>query len=127
VLQPSFCRHARCSTWVITPCLRAPGDEDWVREEDCNERFTQMFGKWVDKTDLIGYIIHRNLDKRGKKMGLIEFVNECMKVDSRLTLTNESGVLCAYIGDKSVVLDGYNFPYQAHLITNLMAECGSFK
>ena len=86
-----------------------------------------MFRKGVDKTDLIGYIIHRNLSKRGKKMGLIEFVNECMNVDSRLTLTNESGVLCACIGDKSVAVDGYNFPYQANLITNLMAECGSFK
>ena len=60
-------------------------------------------------------------------MGLLEFVKECMNVDSRLKLANECGVLCAYIGDKSVAVEGYNFPYQAHLITNLMEECGSFK
>ena len=59
-------------------------------------------------------------------MGLLEFVKECMNVDSRLKLANECGVLCAYIGEKSVVVEGYNFPYQAHLITNLMEECGSF-
>lgn len=33
-------------------------------------------------------------------MGLLEFVNECMNVDSRLKLTNECGVLCAYIEEK---------------------------
>lgn len=60
-------------------------------------------------------------------MGLTEFVDECKKVDNRLELKTEYGLLCAYIGDKSVAVDGYNFPYQAHLITNLMSECGSFK
>ena len=59
-------------------------------------------------------------------MGLTEFVNECNKVESRLELKTECGVLRAYIGEKSVAVDGYNFPYQAHLITNLMEECGSF-
>jgi len=60
-------------------------------------------------------------------MGLTEFVAECQKVDSRLELKKECGVLCAFIGDKSVAVGGYHFPYQAHLITNLMSECGSFE
>ena len=60
-------------------------------------------------------------------MGLTEFVDECKKVESRLELKKECGVLCAFIGDKSVAVGGYNFPYQAHLITNLMTECGSFE
>lgn len=76
--------------------------------------------------DLIDYIIYRNLNERGKKMGLYEFVDECKKVESRLVLKNECGVLCAYIGGKSVAVGGYNFPYQAYLITNLMNEVGSF-
>lgn len=92
----------------------------------CNERFTQLFWKVLDNMGLIVYIIYRNLTERGKQMGLIEFVDECKKVDSRLELKNESGELCAYIGEKSVAVGGYNFPCQAHLITNLMNECGSF-
>jgi hypothetical protein len=59
-------------------------------------------------------------------MGLNEFVAECQKVDSRLVVKKVYGVNCAVIGDRSVCIEGYNFPYQAHLITNLMSECGSF-
>ena len=127
MLQPFFYVSSRYSTWVITLLRR-------------HQATTHLFGLWfvteslqrklcigLDKGILIMYIRYRNLNKRGIKMGLLEFVNECMNVDSRLKLTNECGVLCAYIGEKSVVVDGYNFPYQAHLITNLMEECGSFK
>lgn len=60
-------------------------------------------------------------------MGLNEFVAECQKVDSRLEIKKVYGVTNAVIGDKSVVVEGYNLPYQAHLITNLMKECGSFE
>ena len=60
-------------------------------------------------------------------MGLNEFVAECQKVDSRLEIKKVYGVKSAVIGDKSVVVEGYNLPYQANLITNLMKECGSFE
>lgn len=60
-------------------------------------------------------------------MGLNEFVAECQKVDSRLELKKDCGVLCAYIGEESVAVEGYHFPYQAYLITNLMKDCGSFE
>jgi hypothetical protein len=60
-------------------------------------------------------------------MGLNEFVAECQKVDSRLEIKKVYGNTAVAIGDKSVVVEGYNLPYQAHLITNLMKECGSFE
>lgn len=59
-------------------------------------------------------------------MGLTEFVEECKKVESRLELRKECDVLCACIGGKSIAVEGYNFPYQAYLITILMKDCGSF-
>lgn len=60
-------------------------------------------------------------------MGLPEFALACKKVDSRLEIGSIDNVVCAYIGGKSVAIEGYNFPYQAFLITNLMNECGAFE
>lgn len=60
-------------------------------------------------------------------MSLEEFVAECQKVDSRIEITKVYGNKAVAIGDKNVVVAGYNLPYQAHLITNLMKECGSFE
>lgn len=60
-------------------------------------------------------------------MGLTEFVAECQKVDSRIELTKVDGNTAVVIGNNYVVVEGYNFPFQAHIITNLMKECGSFE
>lgn len=60
-------------------------------------------------------------------MGLNEFVAECQKVDSRIELTKVDGNTAVVIGNNYVVVEGYNFPFQAHIITNLMKECGSFE
>ncbi|MBR6892517.1 MAG: hypothetical protein IKN15_04710 [Bacteroidaceae bacterium] len=60
-------------------------------------------------------------------MGLTEFVAECQKVDSRIELTKVDGNKAVVIGNNYVVVEGYNFPFQAHIITNLMKECGSFE
>lgn len=60
-------------------------------------------------------------------MGLTEFVAECQKVDSRLELKKVDGNTAVVIGNNYVVVEGYNFPFQAHIITNLMKECGSFE
>lgn len=60
-------------------------------------------------------------------MSLDEFVAECQKVDSRIEIKKVYGNKAVAIGDKNVVVEGYNLPYQAHLITNLMKECGSFE
>ena len=59
-------------------------------------------------------------------MSLDDFVAECQKVDSRIEIKKVYGNKAVAIGDKSVVVEGYNFPYQAHLITNFMNEQGSF-
>lgn len=60
-------------------------------------------------------------------MGLTEFVAECQKVDSRIELKKVDGNTAVVIGNNYVVVEGYNFPFQAHIITNLMKECGSFE
>lgn len=60
-------------------------------------------------------------------MGLNEFVAECQKVDSRIELKKVDGNTAVVIGINYVVVEGYNFPFQAHIITNLMKECGSFE
>lgn len=60
-------------------------------------------------------------------MSLEEFVAECQKVDSRIEIKKVYGNKAVAIGDKNVVVAGYHLPYQAHLITNLMEECGSFE
>lgn len=60
-------------------------------------------------------------------MGLTEFVAECQKVDSRIELTKVDGNTAVVIGNNYDVVEGYNFPFQAHIITNLMKECGSFE
>lgn len=60
-------------------------------------------------------------------MGLNEFVAECQKVDSRIELTKVDGNTAVVIGNNYVVVEGYNFPFQAHIITNLMKECGLFE
>lgn len=60
-------------------------------------------------------------------MGLNEFVAECQKVDSRIELKKVDGNTAVVIGNNYVVVEGYNFPFQAHIITNLMKECGSFE
>ena len=60
-------------------------------------------------------------------MGLDEFVAECQKVDSRIKVQKVYGHKAVVIGSDYVVVEGYNFPYQAHLITNFMDEQGSFK
>lgn len=60
-------------------------------------------------------------------MGLDEFVAECQKVDSRVKLQKVYGNTAVVIGNDYVVVEGYNFPYQAHLITTLMKDSGSFE
>ena len=60
-------------------------------------------------------------------MGLDEFVAECQKIDSRITLQKVYGNTAVVIGNDYVVVEGYNFPFQAHIITNLMKACGSFE
>lgn len=59
-------------------------------------------------------------------MGLNEFVAECQKVDSRIKLQKVYGNTAVVIGNDYVVVEGYNLPKQAHLITNFMEEHGSF-
>ena len=60
-------------------------------------------------------------------MGLDEFVAECQKLDSRIKVQKVYGNTAVVIGNDYVVVEGYNFPYQAHLITNLMKDSGSFE
>ena len=60
-------------------------------------------------------------------MGLNEFVAECQKVDSRIKVQKVYGKTAVVIGNDYVVVEGYNFPYQAHLITTLMKDRGSFE
>lgn len=59
-------------------------------------------------------------------MGLEEFVAECQKVDSRIKVQKVYDNTAVVIGNDYVEIEGYNFPYQAHLITNFMSEHGSF-
>jgi hypothetical protein len=59
-------------------------------------------------------------------MSLDDFVAECQKVDSRIKVQKVYGNTAVVIGNDYVVVEGYNFPYQAHLITNFMNEQGSF-
>lgn len=60
---------------------------------------------------------------------LVNFVDECKRIDSRLELyTSEYGHVSIRIqGKEGICLAGYNFPYQAHLITNYMKDNGCFR
>ena len=50
----------------------------------------------------------------------------CQNVDSRIKIQKDYGNTAVVIGNDYVVVEGYNLPYQAHLITNFMNEQGSF-
>lgn len=58
---------------------------------------------------------------------LEQFVEECRKVEPRLTLTIAFGHRAVAIGEDTQIIAGYNYPYQAKLITALMERNGSFR
>lgn len=58
---------------------------------------------------------------------LEQFIAECQKIDSRLQLTTAYGHMAVAIDDDTQVIAGYNFPWQAKLITGLMERNGSFR
>lgn len=57
---------------------------------------------------------------------LEKFICECRKVDSRIITSESAGNIFVAIGDDEVCVSGYNMPYQAMLVTQLMSRQGSF-
>lgn len=59
---------------------------------------------------------------------LAHFVRACQTRERDLALFRDvDGHLCVRLHNATRCIDGFNFPYQAYLITHLMDNCGSFR